>query len=111
MVSRQHSHVAAGVGELAADGGRGRPVQQPHPLGRSAGGFVALHLAVRHPGVAGGLILVHTAPTLAPLPDADPPPSLAERGGPEAVAAAARLAGGDMSQASQEAFGRLVAPF
>jgi proline iminopeptidase len=86
-------------------------VDRPVVLGHSAGGFVALHLAVRHPGVAGGLILVHTAPTLAPLPDADPPPSLAERGGPEAVAAAARLAGGDMSQASQEAFGRLVAPF
>jgi proline iminopeptidase len=86
-------------------------IDRPVVLGHSAGGFVALHLAVRHPGLAGGLILVHTAPTLAPLADGDPPPSLAERGGPGAVAAAARLFGGDMSQASMEAFDRLVAPF
>jgi proline iminopeptidase len=85
-------------------------IDRPVVFGHSAGGFVALHLAVRHPGLAGGLILAHTAPTLAPLPDGDPPPSLAERAGPEAVEVAARLFGGDMSQATLEAFGRLVAP-
>ena len=43
-------------------------IDRPVVLGHSAGGFVALHLAVRHPGLAGGLILVHTAPTLARCP-------------------------------------------
>ena len=86
-------------------------VDRPVVLGHSAGGFVALHLAVRHPGLAGGLILCDTAPTLAPLPDPDPPPSLADRAGPDAVAVAARLFGGDFSAATMEAFGRLVAPF
>jgi proline iminopeptidase len=88
----------------------GLGIERPVVFGHSAGGFVALQLALRHPELPGALILCDTAPTLAPLPDEDPPPSLAQRGGPEAVAAAERMFGGDFSPESLEAFGRLVAP-
>jgi proline iminopeptidase len=80
-------------------------------LGHSAGGFVALELATRHPTRLTRLVLCDTAPTLAPVPDEDPPPGLADRSSPEAVAAAERLFGGDFSQESVDAFGQLVAPF
>jgi proline iminopeptidase len=86
-------------------------IERPVVLGHSAGGFVALHLAVRHPKVAGGLVLCSTAPTLEPISDGEPAPSLADRAGPEATEAAARVFGGDMSPATMEEFTRLVAPF
>jgi proline iminopeptidase len=86
-------------------------IREPVVFGHSAGGFVALHLALRHHGLASGLILCDTAPTLAPLPDSDPPPSLAERSSPEAVDVAARLFGGDFSPQTLDAFTRLVAPY
>lgn len=62
--------VASGTLEQMADDvtplcwllGIGRPVI----FGHSAGGFVALHMAVCHPGLVGGLILCDTSPTLAP---------------------------------------------
>jgi proline iminopeptidase len=85
-------------------------IRRPTVFGHSASGFVALHLALRHPDVAGRLILCDTAPTLAPLPDAAPPPGLAQRASAEAVEVAGRLFGGDFSPATVEAFGRLVAP-
>lgn len=85
-------------------------IDHPVLFGHSAGGFVALHLAIRHPGLPGGLILCDTGPTLVPLPDDDPPPSLADRAGPEAVAVAARLFAGDFSPGTFEAFGRQVGP-
>lgn len=56
-------------------------IDAPVVFGHSAGGFVALHLAIRHPALASGLILCDTAPTLAPIPDDNPPPGLA-RGRP-----------------------------
>ena len=83
----------------------------PIVFGHSAGGFVALHLALRHPRHVRALILCDTAPTLVPLPDDAPPPSLAERSSPEAVAIAGRLFSGDFSDETLEAFGRLVAPY
>ena len=81
---------------------------QPVIFGHSAGGFVALHLAIRHPGLAGGLILCHTAATLTPQPES--PPGPAERGGPQASAAAARLFAGDFSAEAGEAFSHWVLP-
>jgi proline iminopeptidase len=86
-------------------------IMAPILFGHSAGGFVALHLALRHPGSVGALILCDTAPTLAPLSDENPPPTLAERASSEAVLVAQRLFDGDFSPESLEAFGRSVAPY
>jgi proline iminopeptidase len=86
-------------------------VVRPVVLGHSAGGFVALHLALRHPGRVGGLVLCDTAATMAPVQDDDPPPGLAERAPAEAVEIAARLFGGDFSPGTVAQFGQSVAPF
>lgn len=86
-------------------------IDAPLVFGHSAGGFVALHLALRHPSLVGGLILCDTAPTLTPIPDDDPPPSLAQRASAEAGRAAARMFGGDFSAESVANFNRLVGPF
>jgi proline iminopeptidase len=86
-------------------------LEDPVLFGHSAGGFVALHVALRHPGLARALVLCDTAPTLAPLPDDDPPPGLAERATPEAVAVAQRMFSGDFSAETVAEFGRLVGPY
>jgi proline iminopeptidase len=99
--------MADDVAELCGQLGIDRPVL----LGHSAGGFVALHLAVRHPGLPAGLVLTNTAATLAPVPDDDPPPGLGERASADAVEIARRLFGGDFSPTTVEQFGRSVAPF
>lgn len=85
-------------------------IERPVLFGHSAGGFVALQLALRQPTLPAGLILCHTTPTLAPLPDPRPPAGLAERAGAEAAAVAVRLFGGDFSSETGEAFQRLVFP-
>jgi proline iminopeptidase len=86
-------------------------IDRPVVFGHSAGGFVALHLALRHRHLPGGLVLCNTTPTLAPLPDPHPPAGLLERAGEEAAAVAARLFAGDFSRATGEAFERLVFPY
>jgi len=84
-------------------------LERPTLLGHSAGGFVALHAALRRPDAIGGLVLCNTTATLAGDPDPDAP-ALLHRAGPEAAAVAARLFGGDMSAETTAAFERLVAP-
>lgn len=98
--------MADDVAALCVELGLTRPVV----LGHSAGGFVALHLVVRHPQLAGGLILCHTAATLQPEPGLPGPPGPAERGGPQAATAAARLFSGDLTPEAGEAFNELVLP-
>jgi proline iminopeptidase len=84
--------------------------ERPLVFGHSAGGFVALQLALRHPELAAGLILCHTAPALASGPEPDSPPWPAERGGAASGAAAARLFAGDFAPEVLDAFQRLVFP-
>ncbi|MGH2602872.1 MAG: alpha/beta fold hydrolase, partial [Dehalococcoidia bacterium] len=83
-------------------------IMQPIVLGHSAGGFVALHLAVRHPDLVSRLILIDTAAATADMGDAMG--ELERRCGAEARAAAERVFGGDASEAAMADFGRLVFP-
>jgi proline iminopeptidase len=93
---------------VAACGALG--LESPILLGHSAGGFVALHAALRTPASFAGLILCSTAATLAPEPD-PAAPTLAERAGPDAAAVAGRLFGGDFSPDVLAAFAGQVAPY
>lgn len=88
-------------------------IRRPYLFGHSAGGFVAMHLVLRHPGVAAGLILAGSSPTVAPIQsDSDEPsPSLADRASPNALDAAARVFAGDITQESIETFFEKVGPF
>ncbi|NYH98959.1 alpha/beta fold hydrolase [Cupriavidus plantarum] len=85
-----------------------------HVFGHSAGGFVALHLALRHPALVAGLILCGSSPTVRPIIEdeaAEPAPSLASRAGPETLAVAGRVFGGDITEESVDDFFREVGPF
>jgi proline iminopeptidase len=83
-------------------------IARPIILGHSFGGFVALELAVRHPELIGGLILVNTAASTDDM--AGSMDLLEQRHGAPARAVAERLFGGDVSEEVQIDFGRLVMP-
>jgi proline iminopeptidase len=85
-------------------------IAEPVVLGHSSGGFVALQLALRHPGTARALILCNTAAALRLPVDDDPPPGLAERTSPEVAALAARMFGGEFSAETMRVFEEHVAP-
>jgi len=99
--------MADDVAALCSQLGLDRPIV----FGHSAGGFVALHLALRHPGLASGLILCDTAPTLAPVPDDAPPPGLEQRAPADVVDVAHALFSGDFSAQRIDAFRELVMPY
>lgn len=87
-------------------------IEHPIVFGHSAGGFVALNMAIRHPALVGGLILCDSAATLAPIEDGGPPaPTLASRAGSDVLDAAKRLSGGDISAESVKNFLDKVLPF
>jgi proline iminopeptidase len=80
-------------------------------FGHSAGGFVALTLALRRPDLVSGVILASTTASFAAEPDDDAAPSLLDRAGPEAAEIARRLFSGDLSPETQMAFALHVAPY
>ncbi|TXI83255.1 MAG: alpha/beta hydrolase [Cupriavidus sp.] len=84
-----------------------------HVFGHSAGGFVAMHMALRHPRLVRSLLLCASSPTVQPITDdtGDPAPSLASRASPELLAVAGRVFGGDITEDSVEAFFREVGPY
>ena len=81
-------------------------LERPAILGHSAGGFVALTLAVRHPDIAGRYIFASTS---AGGTGGDPA-ALERRAGAEGVAIAGRVFGGDFSDAAMADFYRVVVP-
>jgi proline iminopeptidase len=85
-------------------------LDRPFLLGHSAGGFVALHAALRGQESFGGLILCSTAAALTAEPDPRDP-ALVDVAGPEAAAVAARIFAGDVTAETTLAFVKLVAPY
>jgi proline iminopeptidase len=83
-------------------------ITQPAVLGHSFGGFVALHLALRHPAVVGQLILVDTAASSDDMGDAMT--VIEERHGAAARAAAEQVFSGQISEATMGDFQRYVLP-
>ncbi|WP_081619826.1 alpha/beta hydrolase [Rhizobium sp. 2MFCol3.1] len=88
-------------------------VTKPFVFGHSAGGFVALHIALRYPGFAKGLLLAGTSPTVLPIEDVPGTraPSLADRASPEALEAASRLFGGNITRETVFQFFEKVGPY
>ncbi|MFC0396963.1 alpha/beta fold hydrolase [Paraburkholderia rhizosphaerae] len=82
-------------------------------LGHSAGGFVAMHAALRHPALVAGLMLCGSSPTVRPLLDDpnDPAPTLAGRAGAQELAVATRLFSGEVTLESVNAFFAAVGPY
>jgi proline iminopeptidase len=81
-------------------------LERPTILGHSAGGFVALTLALRHPEIAGRYIFAATSAGGA----GGDPAALERRAGAEWVAIAGRVFGGDFSDAAMADFLRVVVP-
>ncbi len=88
-------------------------MRKPYLFGHSAGGFVAMHIALRHPQLLAGLILSGSSPTVAPIQEEpnEPAPSLADRASPKALEAAARVFSGDVTVESISTFFEVVGPF
>jgi proline iminopeptidase len=88
-------------------------LKQPFVFGHSAGGFVALHIAIRYPDFAKGLLLVGSSPTSLAIEDpaGTRAPALADRASPEALEAASRLFGGDISREAVSLFFEKVGPY
>jgi proline iminopeptidase len=83
-------------------------IEQPVVLGHSFGGFVALHMAIRHPDVVGRLVLLNTAAASADMTGGLD--MLEARHGSAVRAAAARVFGGDFSEDAMADFQRSVFP-
>ncbi|CAB3760040.1 alpha/beta fold hydrolase [Paraburkholderia solisilvae] len=87
-------------------------IERAFVLGHSAGGFVAMHTALRHPALVQGLILCASSPAMRALPDdpGNPAPTLASRGDPEALAIMARIGSGDLTPQIIDDFIKRVGP-
>ncbi|SFB58394.1 proline iminopeptidase [Rhizobium sp. NFR07] len=88
-------------------------IEKPVIFGHSAGGFVAMIAAFRHPDLIGGVILCETLATLEKTETADSvtDPRLSDRAPAEVVAAAERYFTTPVTAETGEAFVRLVHPF
>ncbi|WP_276120094.1 alpha/beta fold hydrolase [Pararhizobium qamdonense] len=88
-------------------------ISKPHVFGHSAGGFVAMHLALQNPGLLGSLILCGSSPTVAPIQAQldERSPSLSDRASPQALAAAGKVFSGDITLESVATFFEEVGPF
>jgi proline iminopeptidase len=88
-------------------------ITSPVIFGHSAGGFVALQMALRHSALVGGLILSGSSPAMAAMAEDThrPSPSLATRAPAEALATAARVFGGDITEETVAKFFQEVGPY
>jgi proline iminopeptidase len=86
-------------------------IEKPIVFGHSAGGGIALHVALRHQDLLGGLILCATTPTFASIESDEPMPTLASRAPADVAAVAGRFFGGDMSDETLQAFTDEVGPY
>jgi proline iminopeptidase len=87
-------------------------VAKPIVFGHSAGGFVALLMAIRHPERVGALILCDALATCQTLDEDDvPTPQLAERASPEALEAASRLFTSEFTAENVKNFLDKVGPY
>lgn len=88
-------------------------IERAFIFGHSAGGFVAMHMALRHPRLVQGLILCGSSPTVQPIVDDDgePAPSLSSRAGPEVLAIAGRVFAGEITLETVTTFFDKVGPF
>jgi proline iminopeptidase len=88
-------------------------VDKPIILGHSAGGFVAMKAAARHPDLVGGLILVGTVATLkaSDSPDTAADPKLSDRASVEVVHIAERYAKAPLTPTSAEEYRAYVRPY
>lgn len=88
-------------------------LHKPVVFGHSAGGFVALHVALRHPSLLGGLILAGSSPTVAPIQDEAgvPTPSLAARASADALEVAGKVFSGQITAETIDKFFRFVGPY
>lgn len=88
-------------------------IKRPILFGHSAGGFVAMHLALQYQELIGGLILSGTVPSLSPPveEDGEPSPTLASRADSDVLAVAKRYFGNEVTHETATEFFRHVGPF
>jgi proline iminopeptidase len=88
-------------------------IEKPVLFGHSAGGFVAMNIALRHPHLPKGMVISGSSPSMAPVEDdgEGQPPTLASRASADVLETAARVFGGDLTEESLRAFLTKVGPF
>ncbi|MBY5538242.1 alpha/beta hydrolase [Rhizobium leguminosarum] len=87
-------------------------IDRPIIFGHSAGGFVGMTMALRHPKLVSGLILSGTVATLTPSTnESEADPTLAKRAPLGVVSVAKHYFGTDVTETSAAAFFQEVGPY